>query len=238
MGDPHVERLGGDRVGLPPKFLGEKIERSPGRVLIEQTVELVDVTLQPYQFLGDVGAISHEGYLAGNVGVGERRRPVGQEFADPLQQPVAVGDHHLGHALADSSCQRDDFAAAAPHVGRERGSLGPPHLVVPVEGHLEGPCHQGPCPVCRRGIGLLVEEDPRQAKQRVGRDRQGEIVRRAEVGEVVEIGSELGLVEPASRHRGRSRHIERHLHSAAADAAADRGLDPGFERREALTSPQ
>ena len=91
-------------VVLPTPDGPEMTTSLPGRVLIEQTGELVDVTLQPYQFLGDVGAISHEGYLAGNVGVGERSRPVGQECADPLQQPVAVGDHHLGHALADSSC--------------------------------------------------------------------------------------------------------------------------------------
>ena len=56
--------LAPERIQFAENFLGDEFERSPDRlVLAEMMGELREVTFQPGQFLGNIGAIGEEGDL-------------------------------------------------------------------------------------------------------------------------------------------------------------------------------
>lgn len=161
-----------------------------------------------------------------------------QQPSHPLLKTAAMLLDRRRHSVADAGGQGADRRTDGPHVGCQGFPLGPSHGSELAEGFLESPLEQRPHPLGCIGRGGRLKADTGQAKKGVDRTGLGDIAFCTERFEVVEIGLELPLVEPAEPRGERAGDIERHLHGAASHLLADHRLDLRLERREALAGPQ
>jgi hypothetical protein len=228
-----VERLRADRVGLAGQLLAQEVERPAGRLRVEQAVELGHVALQTGELLGHVGAIGDQGHFAGDVGGRDGDALGGEQLRHPFGQAAAVLVEHRRHAGGDARRDSPHFAEHAAELAGQGLGLGPSHGVEAVERGGERAGDEGPGLVGSAGCRHGVEHQPRQAEQAVDGARGGQVVAGAEPLEVVEVGLELGRVEPSPRRGDGPGELELHLHCAAANPLPHGRLGAALEARAA-----